>query len=155
MRKNSKQQIQMWAMLCHLSGLLWIPLLGIVLLGIPLYLPFLNILGPLIIWLWKKKKDPWIDFQGREALNFQLSLTVYALLVIVISLFWLLITFVIAMTTHLQPNLLSLTVNTLLTFFIMVISSLMIIQSFLVSFAAVKAYKGYHFRYPFTIRFLQ
>lgn len=154
MRENSKQQIRIWAMLCHLSALLWIPLACLLFLGIPLYMPFLNILGPLIIWQCKKKQDPWIDFQGKEALNFQLSLTVYALIVIVISLFLVLTTFGIALTTTLLANHLKTVLNTLLAVLGIFISLIMLSQLILVNFAAFKAYNGHHYRYPFTIRFL-
>lgn len=155
MRENPKQKMRIWAMLCHLSALLWVPLVSLLFLGIPLYLPFLSTLGPLIIWRWKKTLDPWIDFQGREALNFQLSLSIYALIVIVLSLVMVVMTFSIALTTNLTTRQINTIFNVLVTFLITLISVLMIAQSVLVGFAAVKAYKGQHYRYPFTIRFLR
>ena len=42
-----------WTMLCHLSSL-------IVLLGIP----FGNILGPFVVWLFKKNDFPWWMARG-------------------------------------------------------------------------------------------
>ncbi len=59
---------KMWGMFCHLAALA-----GFV--GVP----FGNILGPLILWLIKKDEMPFIDDQGKEALNFQISLTIYGL----------------------------------------------------------------------------
>ncbi|MGH8001552.1 MAG: DUF4870 domain-containing protein [Brasilonema sp.] len=155
MRKSSKQQVRIWAMLSHLSALLWLPLAGLLFLGIPLYLPFLNSLGPLIIWHLKKTKDPWIDFQGKESLNFQLSLTVYALIVIVTLLFLVVVTFGIAMTTTLITKQLEIVFHSLLAVFGVFLSVLMLLQLILGSFAAIKAYQGQHYRYPFTIRFLR
>ena len=38
------------------------------------------ILGPLVIWLVKKDQSPYLDRQGRELLNFQISYFVYALI---------------------------------------------------------------------------
>lgn len=38
------------------------------------------ILGPLIVWLVKKDQSCYIDLQGRELLNFQLSFLVYGFL---------------------------------------------------------------------------
>jgi len=38
------------------------------------------ILGPLIVWLVKKEQSSYLDRQGRELLNFQLSYLLYALL---------------------------------------------------------------------------
>ena len=38
------------------------------------------ILGPLIVWLVKKDQSSYIDLQGRELLNFQLSFLAYGFL---------------------------------------------------------------------------
>ncbi|MBF1989882.1 DUF4870 domain-containing protein [Fischerella thermalis] len=155
MRENSNKQIRIWAMLCHLSALLWIPLIFLVFIGIPVYLPLLNILGPLVVWQWKKSQDPWIDFQGKESLNFQLSLTVYTLVVIIISLFLVFTTCGIALTNNVPSQQLESTLNTLLIVLITLITILLLVQLILVIFASIKAYKGQHYRYPFTIRFLR
>ncbi|MDD4957489.1 MAG: DUF4870 domain-containing protein [Candidatus Omnitrophica bacterium] len=56
------------AMLCHLGTFS-----GII-------IPFGNILAPLIIWLWKKNESELVDDQGRESLNFQISLLLYSFL---------------------------------------------------------------------------
>src|SRR5215213_6480869 len=37
---------------------------------------FTGFLGPLIIWLMKKDQSPFVDDQGKEALNFQLTLLI-------------------------------------------------------------------------------
>lgn len=53
-----------WAMWTHLSGLAG-------------YLvPFGNIIGPLVIWLSKKDEMPSIDQHGKDALNFQISISI-------------------------------------------------------------------------------
>jgi hypothetical protein len=62
------KQARIWGMLCHLTALLG--MIGI---------PFGNVLGPLIIWLVKKNTYPFVNEQGRESLNFQLSMTIYAI----------------------------------------------------------------------------
>lgn len=54
-----------WAMSCHLM----------VLTG--LLIPFGNLLGPLAIWLWKRKESEFIDYHGRTALNYQLTLLLF------------------------------------------------------------------------------
>ncbi|MGW8182241.1 MAG: DUF4870 domain-containing protein [bacterium] len=56
-------------MFTHLAGLIW--LFGI---------PFGQIFGPLVIWLLKKEDYQYVNAQGKEALNFQISCTVYAIL---------------------------------------------------------------------------
>ena len=43
---------------------------GLALIGLP-------ILGPLIVWILKKDVSPYLDAQGREVLNFHISLILY------------------------------------------------------------------------------
>ncbi|MBN3910867.1 MAG: DUF4870 domain-containing protein [Nostoc sp. NMS1] len=155
MRQKPKQQMRIWAMLCHLSALLgWILLFFLVFIGIPLYLP-LNLLAPLIIWRFKKSQYPWIDFQGKESLNFQFSLTLYTLIVIAISLIFLLTSFGLVMTNNGSANEIKKTLDGLLIALASLISFKLILQFFVVTFASVKAYKGEYYRYPFTIRVLR
>jgi uncharacterized Tic20 family protein len=56
-----------WAMLCHIGGLATY-------LGVPLG----NIIIPLVIWFLKKDQDSFLNESGREAVNFQISFTIYA-----------------------------------------------------------------------------
>ncbi|MDZ8028449.1 MAG: DUF4870 domain-containing protein [Nostoc sp. DedQUE01] len=155
MREKPKQQMRIWAMLCHLSALLaWFLVLFLVFLGIPLYLP-LNLLAPLMIWRFQRAKYPWIDFQGKESLNFQISLTLYTFIVIAISLFFVLTSFSLAVTTNSTINEVKITLDSLLIVMMCLISLILLLQSFLVSFAAMKAYNGQHYRYPLTMRVLR
>ena len=57
-----------WGMLCHLTALSG--LIGV---------PFGSILGPLIIWLIKKDEMPFVNDQGKESLNFHISLIIIAI----------------------------------------------------------------------------
>ncbi|MEH2170771.1 MAG: DUF4870 domain-containing protein [Nostoc sp.] len=155
MKEKPKQQMRIWAMLCHFSALVgWILLFFLVFLGIPLYLP-LNILPPLIIWRFKKFQHPWIDLQGKESLNFQISLTFYTFIVITISLFLVLTSVSLAVTTNGSINEMKNTLDGLLSILISLILFKLVLQSFVVTFAAIKAYNGEHYRYPFTIRVLR
>jgi uncharacterized Tic20 family protein len=155
MRKKHKQQMRIWAMLCHISALFaWVLLFCLVFIGIPLYLP-LNIIAPLLIWRFKKSKYPWIDFQGKESLNFQISLTLYILIFIIISLIIVLASFGIAVTTNGASDVVKTILNSLLWGWMYLMATLMLFQSLLGIFAAKKAYKGEHYRYPLTIRFLR
>lgn len=70
-----------WIALCHLAYL------------IPGYVPGLAL--TLLIWAWRRKRDPLLDDQGREALNFQLTyaalsliLTVTCLLCVLVPVVW-------------------------------------------------------------------
>lgn len=53
------------AVLSHLSAL-------IALAGVP------GFVGPLAVWLLQRDRDPWVGAHARDALNFQLSLLIYA-----------------------------------------------------------------------------
>lgn len=54
-------EVRQWAMFCHLSAFLGV------------WFPFGHLLGPLIVWQLKRETDPYIDAQGKEALNFQIT----------------------------------------------------------------------------------
>jgi uncharacterized Tic20 family protein len=62
-----KKDENMWAMLCHLTTLS-----GFI-------IPLANIIAPLIIWSMKKDEFPLVEDQGKEALNFQISMTIYCI----------------------------------------------------------------------------
>lgn len=57
-----------WLLLMHSS-----PFIGFV-------MPFLNILGPLFIWIHKREDNPLYDAHGRAVLNFQITMTLAYLL---------------------------------------------------------------------------
>ena len=58
MSAEVSKDARMWAMLCHLLAI------------------FTGFIAPLIIWLLKKDEDPFIDNQGKEALNFQITVCI-------------------------------------------------------------------------------
>ena len=93
-----------------------------------LVVPFGNILGPLIMWLVKKDESAFVDDQGKEALNFNITISIAGfiafllmfvviggLLLPIIGIFWLVMTII----------------------------------------AAVKANGGERYRYPLTIRLIK
>src|SRR6266567_3590763 len=63
MSAESKSSIN-WGMVCHVAGLT-------AYVGLP-------ILGPLIVWLAKRKTDTIANIEGREAVNYNISVTLYA-----------------------------------------------------------------------------
>lgn len=151
---NNDSQIRTWAMFCHLSSLL-----GLVLPFIGLPIPFANLLGPLGIWLYKKDQHPFINIEGKEAVNFQISVTIYSFLgFIALVIFAVIYLFLILLASGRQSS----TAPSLLVFGTLVggwlIAMLVVINLtalILVIVAALKAKKGEHYRYPFTLRFLQ
>jgi hypothetical protein len=124
MTERSHQESN-WATFCHLSALA-----GYLL---PLTYPFScvllgNLIGPLLIWLLKKDLSPSVDQHGKEALNFQISISIYALaasalIVVLIGI----------------PLLIGLAIFN----FIMIIV------------AAVKCKNGREFRYPLNLHLLK
>lgn len=116
-----------WPVLCHLSAL-------ILFLGIP----FGNIIGPLIVWLIKRGDSAEADYHGREALNFNISWTLYMIVAgcVTVALMFILIGFL------------------MLPLLIGAAIIVPIIQLILIIVASVKAGNGTYYRYPLTIRFL-
>ena len=105
-----------WAMICHLSSLSGY------------FIPLGNILGPLIVWAIKKEEHSFVDVQGKEAINFQLSATI-ALIVAALLCFVVIGCFIII------P----------LAIYILV----------MIVIAAIKTNDGVDYRYPHSIRFLK
>ncbi|MCB8963464.1 MAG: DUF4870 domain-containing protein [Bacteroidales bacterium] len=64
----SCEEEKTFSMLCHLSALS-----GII-------IPFGHIIGPLVFWLIKREQYPEVDRQGKAALNFQISVTIYMII---------------------------------------------------------------------------
>ena len=104
-----------WAMFAHLSAL------------IGFILPFGNIIGPLVIWLIKKETMPFVDQQGKEALNFQITVT-------------------IAMVVS------SILIVVVIGFVLMFVIGLAAL--ILTIMAGIKANEGVAYRYPFTLRLI-
>ncbi len=65
---TADKEARQWAMFCHFAAFL-----GMV-------FPFGNLLGPLIVWQLKKDTDPFVDDQGKEALNFQITMAIALLI---------------------------------------------------------------------------
>jgi uncharacterized Tic20 family protein len=112
----AKQEERSLGLACHLLAF------------VGMVFPFGNILGPLVIWLVKKDDSAFVDDQGKEALNFNITISIAgfvaflltfvvigAFLLPIIGIFWLVMTIV----------------------------------------AAVKANGGEYYRYPLTIRLIK
>lgn len=57
-----------WCVFTHLSALSMF------------FIPFGHLVGPLVMWLIKREEMPMVDRQGKEALNFQLTVSIVSLL---------------------------------------------------------------------------
>jgi hypothetical protein len=121
MSKEANKDARMWSMICHLAGLagLVVPIVG-------------SIVGPLVIWQIKKDEFPFTNEQGKEAVNFQISMSLYLL---ISAILWIPLSFV--------------------CIGVFVPVAIGIVDLVFLLIAAVKANNGYHYRYPLTIRFIK
>lgn len=106
-----------WATFCHVGAL-----------SLYLGIPFGHIIVPLVLWLIKKKEYPFVDEQGKESLNFQISMSIYSLIAGLLAF-------------------------ALIGIFIFPI--LIVVHVTFIVIAIVKTNKGEHYRYPITIRVIK
>ncbi len=90
--------------------------------------PFGNLVGPLLLWLLKKDQMPLVAEHAKESLNFQISVTLYAI----------------------ASSLLALV---LIGFFFL--AALFVFALVVVILASIKAYHGEPYRYPLCIRLVK
>jgi len=105
-----------WALIAHISAVA-----GFV-------FPFGNIIAPLLIWILKKDEFPFVNDQGKEALNFQISITIYVLASIILVFI-----------------LIGIPILIILGIFALVMTII----------GAINAYDGKAYRYPLTIRLIK
>lgn len=124
---HSAEQRQ-WAMFAHLSALVgglltagWAGSIGC-------------FIGPLVIWMVKKETMPFVDDQGKEALNFNITVGIVFLVLFLLTI-------------------MTLGIGILLTGPIMVIVGLAWLV--LTIIAGIKANEGVTYRYPFTLRLIK
>jgi uncharacterized Tic20 family protein len=117
--------------------------------------PFGSILGPLITWLiWRDQSD-FTDVNGKEALNFNLSLFLYQFIALIIGVI-LFITPILSMGVTDNPNPLAMLLSIPgLWIFIGGFSLLTIFRVVMIIVAAVKAGNGEIFHYPLSIKFIK
>lgn len=105
-----------WGMVCHLSGLAGYAF------------PFGNIIAPLVVWQLKKNEHEFVDDQGKEAVNFQITITIAA---IVAGL------------------------SILLVIGIILLPAVLLFDVAMMIVAAINANNGIRYRYPLSIRFIK
>ncbi len=107
---------QNMGMLCHLLALAGC------------LVPFGHIVGPLVLWMIKREEMPFVESQGKESLNFQISVTIYGI-VAFISMF-LLIGFIL-------------------------LPAVLLFDLVCVILASVETANGKPYRYPLCIRLIK
>ena len=113
---GTEKNDRLWAMACHLAAFC-----GYI-------IPLGNIFGPLIIWAIKRDQSAYIDEQGKEALNFQITITLAVIVAMILII---------------------VVVGFLLLPLIALFDVIMII------IAAIKTANGEHFRYPLCWRIVK
>jgi uncharacterized protein len=73
--QEQNKDARTWAMFCHLAGLA---------VFVPILPGFGGIIGPLIVWLIKKDESPFVDEQGKEAVNFQITMFIYGVVTVLL-----------------------------------------------------------------------
>ena len=90
-------------------------------------IPFGNVIGPVVVWQIQKDKSAFVDYHGKEAVNFQITMTIaycIALLLIIV---------VIGVPILVVLGILSVVFSVI---------------------AGVKANNGEYYKYPYTFRFI-
>lgn len=144
-KREIKPEHKNYAAMLHLSSLLFI-----------MRIPFANIVLPALFWLYKKDESKFIDFNGREVINFQISLV---LIELVFSFFGLILMYIapsiplklLQITTPIRYMInsvfpLPVTIFTVIPFFIAV--------NCIVA-GSIQAYRGIGFRYKFSYPFTE
>lgn len=93
-----------------------------------LFIPLGNIIGPLVIWLLKKDQYPFVNDQGKESLNFQISIIIYGVVaaILLLALIGIVLLIVVGIFAIVMPII-----------------------------ASVRSNEGVYYRYPLTIRFIK
>lgn len=108
-------EVRQWGMLCHLVSL------------VGCFIPFASVIGVLLVWLLKRDLDPFVDDQGKESLNFQITM-----LLVAIPCFVLMLVFI---------GFLLIGILCMWWFVFTIIAS-------------ARAYEGQRYRYPLTLRLI-
>ncbi|GAB3976437.1 DUF4870 domain-containing protein [Spirosoma terrae] len=106
----------MWAMITHLSALTGM----FTLIG--------SLVGPILVWQIQKEKSAFIDFHGKEAVNFNITIAIaagisFVLMILLIGIFLL-----------------------------WIVGAVWLVFTII---AAIKANNGEYYRYPISIRFIK
>ena len=126
-------------------------------------IPFRNFLGPIILWVANKDKSEFVDAHGKQAINFQISMLLYAIVIGTLSIPF----FIFNLFNDFdfidfngfnnfdinigKPSALLYIGGTLGILAIIAF----IIELVLIVNASLKARDGNYYNYPFTINFLK
>ena len=106
-----------WGAITHVAALLGI------------LLPMALVLGPMIIWMIKRDESSFLDAQGKEAVNFQLTILVTSFILILLA--------------------------GITKIFFAISAVVLAVGMIFAAVAALNIYKGKDYRYPFAVRLIK
>lgn len=130
------------------------------------FIPLGNYIFPIIIWSSKKNDSEFVDYNGKQVLNFQLSILLYSLILCLIAIPIIIYTVLENLTLNdiindNHCNFDTMNIENITGFAILAISAvtifsfLKIMEFILIIYASVKASNGEHYKYPLTIPFFK
>jgi len=134
------------------------------------FFPFGNFIVPIVIWSSKKNDSEFIDYNGKQVLNFQLSIFAYSIIALLIAVPLLIYGFVTNVSTNSTYNstinfeninfdnfsnhkITSIIVAAIIAGVVFIF--LKLVEFILIIYAAVKASNGENYKYPLTIPFFK
>ncbi|WP_417358425.1 DUF4870 domain-containing protein [Flavobacterium sp.] len=129
------------------------------------FIPFGNFIFPTLIWSLKKQDSKFVDYNGKQIINFQLSLFLYSLLLIVIAIPLLLYTTLSDVSfnavnefhfVHEQFSAEKITgIATIAILAVLILIAMKVLEFFLIMYASVRNSNGENYNYPLTIKFIK
>ena len=129
------------------------------------FFPLGNLIFPALLWSLKRNESEFVDYNGKQAINFQLSLFLYSFLLVIIAAPIFIYTLVSDMNFNIVDNgeffIEDFSIGKI-TWLIMIgiiagciIGGLKIAEFVLILYASVKNNKGEKYNYPLTINFIK
>jgi len=129
-------------------------------------IPFGNYIFPILIWTSYKDKSEFVNHHGKQALNFQLSLLLYTLILALIAIPIFIIVFLqnlpmeavfndedfVIRNFNFEGNIGLLTIGATA---VVLFGLLKVVEFFLVIYASIKTSNGEYYKYPLTIPFIK
>ena len=130
------------------------------------FIPLGNYIFPIIIWSAKKNDSEFVDYNGKQVLNFQLSMLFYSLILAIIAVPIIIYTVLKNVTLNdlMEENdhvFNEMSLGNFSGFAVLLISAIIIfgfmkiMEFILIIYASVKASNGEHYKYPLTISFFK
>lgn len=112
-----------WGMFAHLSALAG------------LIIPFGNLIGPLVVWMMKRDTMPFVADQGKESLNFQITVSILCTILLILGVV--------------------LSIVFIGVLFFPLVALIGLAALVLSVIGGIKANEGTAYRYPFSVRLIK